>query len=329
MDERNEASSAPADTEELLDTWNAWAASNAPTSADEGGIRAYRAVFFDLDGTLLPMEIEEFLGTYFKAIGHYVAEQGLDAQAFSAGFKAGIGAMAAHDDGRTNAEAYWEAFFEHVEGGEDAWMPLLNEFYDHDFGAIGKGVEANPACARAIETLAAKGYPLVLATMPMFPHRAVEWRLSWAGVDSARFSRLTSFENSTSVKPKLAYYAENLAACGLRGADVLMVGNNTVEDLAACGLGVDAFLVTDHLLDPTDGFDLASVKHGAMEEFAAWVETLPPCANPATDIEAGAVPAEAREAVLAADASGAVDAAEASRIAARAALGGDADETRA
>lgn len=328
MDERNGASSAPVDAEDMLDSWNAWAASNAPTSADEGGTRAYRAVFFDLDGTLLPMEIEEFLGTYFKAIGRYVAEQGLDAQAFSAGFKAGIGAMASHDDGRTNAEAYWEAFFQHVEGGEEAWTPLLNEFYERDFGAIGKGVEANPACARAVATLAAKGYPLVLATMPMFPHRAVEWRLSWAGVDPARFSRLTSFENSTSVKPKLAYYAENLAACGLRGSDVLMVGNNTVEDLAACGLGVDAFLVTDHLLDPTEGFDLASVKHGSMEAFAAWVETLPPCASPATGIEAGAVPAEAREAVLAADAADGFDAAEASRIAARAALGDDAGEAR-
>ena len=164
---------------------------------------------------------------------------------------------------------------------EGEWLPLLNEFYEHDFGAIGEGVQANPACARAVAALAAKGYPLVLATMPMFPRRAVEWRLAWAGVDPAHFSRLTSFENSTSVKPKPAYYAENLAACGLAGADVLMVGNNTVEDLAACSLGADAFLVTDHLLDPTDGFDLSSVRHGAMEEFAVWAEALPPCANPA------------------------------------------------
>ena len=298
MDERTAPS--PSHTEDLLDSWNARAASNAPATPDGTGSRAYRAIFFDLDGTLLPMEIEEFLGAYFKAIARFVAERGLDAQAFSAGLKAGIGVMAAHDDGRANAEAYWEAFFPHVEGGEGEWLPLLNEFYEHDFGAIGEGVQANPACARAVAALAAKGYPLVLATMPMFPRRAVEWRLAWAGVDPAHFSRLTSFENSTSVKPKPAYYAENLAACGLAGADVLMVGNNTVEDLAACSLGADAFLVTDHLLDPTDGFDLSSVRHGAMEEFAVWAEALPPCANPACGIEAGAVAAAAREEALAA-----------------------------
>ena len=101
------------------------------------------------------------------------------------------------------------------------------------------------------------------------------------------------------MKPKPAYYAENLAACGVNGADVLMVGNNTVEDLGICALGADAFLATDHLLDPTDGFDLATVKHGTLEEFAAWVEALPACANPATVIEAGLVGAAARDAALA------------------------------
>lgn len=260
--------------------------------------RTYRAIFFDLDGTLLPMELDEFLGAYFEAIATFVARHGLDAKSFSAGLKAGIGAMASHDDGRTNHEAYWEAFFRHADADAVAWEELLTEFYEHEFGAIGEGFQPNPAAARAIETLAAKGYPLVLATMPMFPRRAVEWRLAWAGVDASKFARITSFENSTSVKPKLAYYAENVAACSLSGDDVLMVGNNTVEDLAIQGLGADAFLVTDHLLDPTEGFDLGSVKRGTMEEFAAWAESLPPCADPAQGVEAGIVAAAAREAAL-------------------------------
>ncbi len=197
--------------------------------------RQYRAIYFDLDGTLLPMELEEFLSTYFKSIASFVAAHEVDPQAFSAGLKAGIGAMAAHDDGRTNHEAYWEAFFQKVYRTAADWDALLGEFYDVDFGKIGEGVQPNPATARAVEALAQKGYPLVLATMPMFPRRAVEWRLTWAGVDPRLFARITTYENSTSVKPKPAYCAENLAACGLAGADVLMVGNNTVEDQAFAG----------------------------------------------------------------------------------------------
>lgn len=265
----------------------------APMRTADDAPRAYRAVFFDLDGTLLPMEIEGFLKSYFGALGGFVARRGLDAEAFSVGLRAGTKAMAAHGGSRLNAEAFWEAFFAHVDADAADWEAVLADFYERDFGAIGAEVQADPHAARAIETLARKGYPLVLATMPMFPRRAVEWRLAWAGVDSARFARLTTFDNSTSVKPKLAYYAENLAAAGVSGSEVLMVGNNTVEDLAAMQLGCDAFLVTDHLLDPTEGFDLSTVRHGSMEEFAAWVETLPACADPAGRMEEGPIDASA------------------------------------
>ena len=110
------------------------------------------------------------------------------------------------------------------------------------------------------------------------------------------------------MKPKPSYYAENLAAAGLCGADVLMVGNNTVEDLGIQALGADAFLITDCLLDPTGGFDLAfdlaTVKHGTMEEFAAWAEALPACAEHATGIDAGLVDAAACERVLAENLAG-------------------------
>ena len=50
---------------------------------------AYRAIFFDLDGTLLPMEIDEFMRTYFEALGAYVARFGVAPEAFMAGMKAG------------------------------------------------------------------------------------------------------------------------------------------------------------------------------------------------------------------------------------------------
>ena len=65
---------------------------------------------------------------------------------------------------------------------------------------------------------------------------------------------------------------------GLRGSDVLMVGNNTLEDLSAMELGLDAYLVTDWILNPND-FDVETVRHGSMEDFAAWVAELPPYAG--------------------------------------------------
>ncbi len=285
--------------------------------------KTYRAIFFDLDGTLLPIDLDAFMGSYFKALGAHLAPLGVARDAFMAGMRAGIMAMVANDSGNPNATAFWKAFFSHVlpandEGSQSAnasaapaparvtstgateadLRAAIDAFYETDFGTLGRDVTPNPAAARAINALAAKGYPLALTTMPMFPRRAVEWRLTWAGVDPKAFSRITTFNNSTAVKPKLNYYAENLAATGLAGADVLMVGNNTKEDMAACKLGCDGYLITDHLIDP-EGFDIASVRSGSLEDFAAWAESLSTCENPAINIIDGEVAAPARQAVLA------------------------------
>ncbi|MEG0322724.1 MAG: HAD family hydrolase [Raoultibacter sp.] len=252
----------------------------------------YRAVFFDLDGTLLPMDLGEFMQAYFGGLAEYVAARSIDPEEFITGLKAGIKAMASPEDRRLNSEKYWDAFFTMIDQQSADWTPLISEFYESEFGKIGKNVVPEQAAARAVRALVSKGYPLILATMPMFPLRAVEWRLAWAGIDPAVFSRITNYENSTAVKPSLEYYAENLRAAGVTGSDVLMVGNNTKEDLACLELSMDAFLVTDHMLDPVK-FDLSTIKHGTMEEFAAWVDTLPVCEHPADEIIAGPVSLEA------------------------------------
>lgn len=286
--------------------------------------RAYRAICFDLDGTLLPMDIDEFMSAYFTRIGTFMGERGMDAQSFMEALKAGTKAMATHADGRTNEATFWDAFFPVYETATGAPLDeaarrqmhaLADEFYDADFPRIGDGFTANPAAARVVNALAEKGYPLVLATMPMFPRRAVEHRLEWAGVDPAAFARITSYENATSVKPRQDYFAEVLAAIGVAGADVLMVGNNTMEDFAVLDLGVDGYLVTDCLLDPIS-FDLSQIRHGSMEDLAAWVEALPPCQEPAQGIRMGAIPQAETAAALADNAVVPIDLADAERKAA-------------
>ena len=52
----------------------------------------------------------------------------------------------------------------------------------------------------------------------------------------------------STVKPQVEYYAEVLANCGLSADEVLMVGNNTLDDLVSADLGCDVYLVTDHLI---------------------------------------------------------------------------------
>lgn len=236
--------------------------------------KPYKAICFDLDGTLLPMDIDKFLSDYYKGIGVFAGKSGLDAAKFIEALDSGVKAMMVHEDNKTNHDVFWEAFFEVYPESRERAHDVATEFYETDFDHIGDDVVPNPFVAKTIELLKEKAYPLVLTTMPMFPKRAVEKRLGWAGVDPDAFMHMTSYENSTSIKPKLTYYQENLDLLGLSGQDVLMVGNNTLEDLAFCKLGADAYLVTDCLLDPID-FDIDSVKHGSFEDFYNWVKGLP------------------------------------------------------
>ncbi len=268
--------------------------------------RTYRLVCFDLDGTLLPMDIDEFMQGYFFTIVRFAAQRGFDADAFMRALKAGIKAMATHEGAATNEEAFWAAFGEVYGEGAEEVRAVIGDYYNGDFAKIGEGSEPNAPAVRAIETLKRKGYPLMLTTMPMFPRCAVEQRLRWAGVDHVVFERITSYENSKSVKPRQTYYAENLAAAHVAGSDVLMVGNNTMEDLAFLDLGADAFLVTDCLLNPID-MDLDEVRHGTMEDFARWVEALPDCADPVRTVDEGPIGKDAMESAFAANAVGDID----------------------
>ncbi len=239
--------------------------------------RSYKAVFFDLDGTLLPIDMDRFLKEYFDDIAALAQARGYDPQRFVHAVGVGVRSMAGSQGG-LNCERYWATFMEQMGEGDLAeYQCFMDEYYDKHFGSLGSLVpNPNPDAARAVATLREKGYTLFLTTMPLFPRTAVEKRLEWAGVPASSFERITTYDNSTSTKPHLAYYQENLEVAGLPAEEVLMVGNNTREDLAAMKLGCDGYLVTDWLLDP-DGFDIESVKHGSLAQFAQFAEELPEC----------------------------------------------------
>lgn len=236
----------------------------------------YSAIFFDLDGTLLPMEVQDFLDRYFDVLGRAAAAHGYEPATFCRAVGVSVGSMTSHAAGMSNEDAFWDRFEREWGKAGPAEERFFEDFYGGAFDEVGKDVVANPAAARAVETLDAKGYPLYLTTMPMFPREAVEARLRWAGVDPAFFRIITTYDNSTACKPSLDYYRENVRRAGAAPQDILMVGNNTEEDLDAMQLGMDAFLVTDYLIDP-NGFDVETVKHGSLAQFAQFAEILPNC----------------------------------------------------
>lgn len=232
-----------------------------------------RAVLFDMDGTLLPMDADLFLKAYFKGLSAKLAPRGYEAQKLIDGVWKGTAAMIKNDGKLTNENVFWKAFAgifgEHVYDD----IPYFDEFYRTSFGDIREICGYNEKAAKLVKSLKAKGYTIVLATNPFFPLVGQERRLSWTGVDRSDIDYITSYENSHFCKPNLDYYKEILSVLGLDAKNCVMVGNDVNEDMVAKELGMQVFLLTDCLINSA-GKDISVYPHGGYDELISFLENL-------------------------------------------------------
>lgn len=227
--------------------------------------RTYKIVLFDLDGTLLPMDMNAFIKAYFTGISTRLARHGHDPKKLIEGIWQGTGAMVKNDGSKTNEEVFWETAVQccgqKVKDDEECF----NTFYVEDFDKVQASCGFNGEAAKIVRDLKAAGVRVALATNPIFPAIATQKRIRWAGLTPDEFELYTTYENSRHCKPNLDYYRDVLSALGAKAEDCIMVGNDVEEDMIARKLGMQVFLLTDCLLNKYDK-DVNEFPHG---DFAA------------------------------------------------------------
>ena len=67
-----------------------------------------KAVLFDLDGTLLPMDQEEFIKAYFGLLAKRLAPLGYEADKLYQVLWYGVAAMVKNDGSCVNEDAFWK-----------------------------------------------------------------------------------------------------------------------------------------------------------------------------------------------------------------------------
>jgi FMN phosphatase YigB (HAD superfamily) len=230
------------------------------------------AILFDLDGTLLPMDLDLFLKDYFERLAAHMAKKGYDPKGLVNAVWQGMRAMVANDDGtKTNEARFWDSFA--LELGIEARdeEPYLELFYKTEFDKIA------PTCGRlddageVIKKLKSMGYRIILATNPIFPRIATEKRIAWAGLHVDDFELITTYENSHYTKPSLGYYREILASQGLTPEECIMVGNDVGEDMIAAELGLDVFLLPKCLINRKN-LDISPYPQGELKDLIAYLE---------------------------------------------------------
>ncbi len=211
----------------------------------------FEAILFDLDGTLLNIDMDYFLPRYFasmQSMAHnlgYKEANGLVQQIWSSTEKM----IANTDDSKTNEEVFFEDFFRDWPYPAEEFKSFFDSFYEKEFPRLNKYCEPFPRVPQMMEDLFQRGYRIVIATNSVFPLTAIEKRLEWAGVGHFDYDLITAYENMHYCKPQPSYYQEICDRIGVKAQDCLMIGNDTGEDLIAGQVGIKTYLVKDMLID--------------------------------------------------------------------------------
>lgn len=223
-----------------------------------------KAILFDLDGTLLPMDQDAFVNGYFKLLAKKMVPYGYEPEKLIKAIWQGTAAMIKNNGTQTNEAVFWDTFAsifgEQVRGHE----PIFADYYAHEFQQVQSICGYNPKAAQVVNLAKSKGLRTALATNPVFPVIATESRIRWAGLEPKDFELCTTYENIGFCKPNPEYYREILRRMELDPQDCLMVGNDVDEDMVAETLGMQVFLLTDCLINKK-GTDISAYTHGGFD----------------------------------------------------------------
>lgn len=232
-----------------------------------------QAVLFDLDGTLLPMDQDQFTKYYFRLLVGAIAPCGYDPQKLLGAVASGVEAMVKNDGSKTNEKVFWETFSGVF--GQRAYddVDKFLSFYKNEFQQAQAACGFDAGAEKAVAAAKKKGLRVALATNPLFPSIATESRIRWAGLEPEMFELFTTYENSCHCKPNLDYYRDILREMNLRPEDCLMVGNDVGEDMIAEKLGMQVFLLNPCLINRKDQ-DVSGYPQGDFEDLLRFLQEL-------------------------------------------------------
>jgi FMN phosphatase YigB (HAD superfamily) len=230
-------------------------------------------ILFDLDGTLLPLDMEKFMDIYFHEMG-YMFKDMIDPRLLVKYIWTATEEMVVNTEYKTNEEVFMNKFSELVGGDISKYIERFDIFYDTKFNKVREAVQSQSLVRESISILKEKNYRLVVATNPLFPLKAILHRIEWAGLDSKDFMYISSYEENHYCKPQLHFYKEILGITGKEPEQCMMVGNDVQEDLIALKLGIKTFLIKNYMIHRTQEA-IDSTYTGEYEDFYNFVRELP------------------------------------------------------
>ena len=231
-------------------------------------------ILFDLDGTLLPINMVLFEKLYFEELSKYFSDI-ISPRELAKNIWSSTKIMVQNTEYKTNEEIFMVDFTSRMNMELPVLQERFDEFYDTSFLKIKEHALDIQCIKESVKILKSKGYTIVLATNPLFPEKAIHHRIRWAGFEPEDFSYISTFEKNHYCKPQLKFYEEILKDIEKIPEDCLMVGNDVQEDLIAKKLGLKTYLITNNLLHRNEAEIIITDYSGEYEDFYEYVQTLP------------------------------------------------------
>jgi FMN phosphatase YigB (HAD superfamily) len=233
----------------------------------------YKTLLFDLDGTLLPMDMDVFTKAYFHAVARKFALLQKPDKLTGDIIQATATMVENRDRSRTNRDVFWTDFLARSGFAVEVMEPLFDEFYERELPGLRRVTAPNPLARPLIENLIRKGFQVAIATNPIFPALAIRERMRWLEIDDLPFGLVTAYESMHFCKPNPEFYSEVLELLGAAPGDCLMIGNDVEEDLVAGDMGIDTFLVDDWILNRKN-LPIRATYRGSFTDLAAFLDNL-------------------------------------------------------
>lgn len=211
-----------------------------------------KCVLFDLDGTLLEMDEDKFTKIYLSSLfKKCFYDEDISFENFQKYMFLSLKQMI--NDDRfdiTNYNKFFEIFGKYCP--QIKFPSIINKIEDYysseSFDACRIATKSNDLVIEFIKLLKEKNIKIAICTNPFFPSTAIKKRVQWAGLNIDDFEFITYSENYHYIKPNIKYYKEVLEHLNYKPDEILMVGNDMEEDMIASQLGINTFLITNHLI---------------------------------------------------------------------------------
>ncbi len=230
-----------------------------------------RAVLFDLDGTLLDIDVDNFIETYTRSLAAKLVpedqERGL---AVLAGSTYAMLAPEVNED--SNQVCLLRKLSDALDRSPaDLWRSI-HQLSKEILPGLREMAKPITGAAQVVREIHERGLKVVVATMPIYPRDVMLERLRWAGVRTDWVDHVACLEANRSAKPHRSYFLEMADAVGASAEECLMVGDDEDQDMPALDAGMAV-----HLVQPPRGRPepTARLRFGDIGQLGAiWADAL-------------------------------------------------------